>query len=267
MSMLHMLGVIDVVICLALFFMCFYRDRLNDPIVNKLMLAACAVFFFCWNYAAYQLGWLSDGFMTLENISPFTCTLILLTPFMSKRIKDLSYCAIACLCCGMFLALFFSPIAEFINHNKTSPSFIHISEAACHLIMAVYGFYLFLSGKVKVSLKTVGKAALLIYSVVFFGVFLNWYFHTSNFGMNMHGKYSIYWLDIFGSFEATLIAYLVGILGTLVLGYLTGVFLEWVCRPKASKVNTAATGETLNVTDADSSAEAQMLQDSVHETV
>ncbi len=240
MNIFHMLGMFAIVMFSALFLMCFYRHKLNDPVVNPLLLIVCAVFFFCWNLAAYQLGWLSDGFMTLENISPFICTLILLTPFMSNRIKDLAYSAIACLSCGMFLALFLSPVAEFINNNVYEPRFIHISEASCHLIMAIYGFYLFLSGKVKVSLKTLGKASLMMYSVVIFGVFLNWHYHTSNFGMNMHGKYSIYWLDIFASFEVTLIAYLIGIFGTMLLGHFTGMFLEWVCRPQASKNDNMA---------------------------
>jgi hypothetical protein len=42
----------------------------------------------------------------------------------------------------------------------------------------------------------------------------------------MYGKYSIYFLDIFNSFEATLVAYLVGVLGTITLGFLTGWLLD-----------------------------------------
>ena len=95
MNMIHMLGVLTIVFFSALTLMCIYRKKLNNPIINPLLIFACAVFFFCWNYAAYLRGWLSDGFMTLENISPFICTVILLTPFMSKRTKDFAYSAIA----------------------------------------------------------------------------------------------------------------------------------------------------------------------------
>ncbi len=247
MNMFHMLGVIAIVFFSAMLLMCLYREKLNKPIVNRLMIFACAVFFFFWNYAAYLLGWLSDGFMTLENISPFICTLILLTPFLSTRIKDFAYAAIAYLSCGMFIALFFSPVAQNLINDVTNISLVYVAEASCHLIMAIYGCYLFLAKKVKVSIKEFGKSALFMYTIIFFGIFLNWWFHTSNFGMNMHGKYSIYWLDIFGSFEATLIAYLIGICGVLLLGYATGAFLEWVCRPKVSKDNALATNENNEV--------------------
>ncbi len=234
MNMIHMLGVIAIVFFSALFLMCYFREKLKNPIINSLMIIACGICFFCWNYAAYELGWLEDGFMTLENISPFICTVILITPFMSKKIKELAYSAIAFLGCGMFLALFLSPVASFLNNHAHTANFIHISEASCHLMMALYGFYLFLSGKVKIGYRSLSRAALFVYSAVIFGVFLNYFFHVNNFGMNMHGKYSIYWLDIFNSFEVTLLAYLVGIFGTLLLGFGTGLFLDRISKNKVN---------------------------------
>jgi len=222
----------------ALFLMCFFREKLNHPIVNPLFLIVCAVFFFCWNYAAYERGWLGDGFMTLENISPFICTIILLTPFMSERIKDFANCAIALLGFGMLLALYISPgVAYFLDHNHTA-TFMHISEAACHLVMALYGFYLILVGKVKLSWVNFGKACVFVYTAIGFGVFLNWCFHLANFGMDMYGDYSIYFLDIFGSFEVTFVAYLLGVLATLTMGFLVGIFLDWFSRPKEANGET-----------------------------
>ena len=225
---MQMLGGLSLVLFVALFLMCFFREKLQHPIVNPLFIIVCAAFFFCWNYAAYERGWLEDGFMTLENISPFICTVILITPFMSEKIKDFAYCAIAFLGFGMLLALYISPGASyFMSHNITA-SFMHISEAACHLVMALYGFYLILSGKVKTDWLSYGKAIVFIYTAIGFGVFLNWCFHLGNFGMDMYGDYSIYFLDIFGSFEATFVAYLVGVLGTITLGFLVGIFLDWL---------------------------------------
>ena len=232
MNMIHMLGILAIVFFSSLFLMCYFRKKLNHSILNPLLIFACAAFFFCWNYAAYEHGWLEDGFMTLENISPFICTAILLTPFMSDKVKDLAYCSIAFLACGMFLALFISPVTEFLKNHQYNAKFIHISEASCHLIMAIYGFYLILVGKVKSNFKSLAKAALFIYSVILFGVFLNFFYHVNNFGMNMHGGYSIYWLDIFSNFEVTLIAYLVGIFGTLLLGFATAMFLDKISKEK-----------------------------------
>lgn len=236
MHIMQMLLAITPVFFAALFLLCFFRDKLKRyPIINYLFIAACAVFFFCWNYAAYQRGWLEDGFMTLENISPFICTVILVTPFLHKKIRDFAYCAIAFLAFGMFLALYISPSAEYFSSLRQNTPFIYVSEAACHLVMALYGFYLILVERVKLNLKSFLKALTFVYSAVVFGVFLNWCFHLSNFGMNMYGNYSIYFLDIFGSFTATFIAYLVGIFATILLGFLVGNFIDWISRPAIKK--------------------------------
>ena len=241
MHMMQMLGGLTLVFFVGLFLMCFFRERLSNPIFNPLFIIVCAICFFCWNYAAYERGWLEDGFMTLENISPFICTVILATPFMSEKIKDFANCTIAFLGFGMLLALYISPGASyFMDHNLTA-SFMHISEAACHLVMALYGFYLILSGKVKTDWLSYGKAIVFIYTAIGFGVFLNWCFHLGNFGMDMYGDYSIYFLDIFGSFEVTFVAYLVGVLGTITLGFLVGIFLDWF-----SKAKTDTAEETPN---------------------
>lgn len=235
MHMMQMLGGLTLVFFVALFLMCFFREKLTHPIFNPLFVLACAVFFFCWNYAAFERGWLNDGFMTLENISPYICTVILVTPFMHDKIRDLAYSAIAFLGFGMLLALYISPGASyFLNHDYTA-NFMHISEAACHLVMALYGFYLILSGRIKLTWISFLKANIFVYASIGFGVFLNWCFHLANFGMNMYGNYSIYFLDIFGSFRATFIAYLFGVLGTLTLGFLVGIFLDWFSKPKETK--------------------------------
>ena len=232
MHIMVMLSVLALVFFVALFFMCFFRKKLNNPVVNPLFIIVGAVCFFCWNYAAYERGWLEDGFMTLENISPFICTIILLTPFMSEKIKDFANCSIAFLGFGMFLALFISPGADYFMHHVQMSTFAHVSEAACHLSMALYGFYLILVGKVNLSWESYGKSLVFIYTAIGFGVFLNWCFHVGNFGMDMYGDYSIYFIDIFGSFEITFIAYLVGVLATITMGYLVGMFLDWLSRPQ-----------------------------------
>ena len=226
-----MLGILTLVFFIALFLMCFFREKLKNPLINHLIVGICAVFFFCWVYAMYEhRGGFTEGFMTFNNISPFICTVIPLTPFMNKRVRDFAYCAIAFLGFGMFVAMFISPEVEYLFNYHQDAKFLHISEAVCHLIMALYGFYLILSDRVKLDLKNYGKALAFIYSSIGFGIFLNWCFHLSNFGMNMYGDYSIYFLDIFDSFAATLIAYLFGVLATLTLGFLVGMLLDWLSR-------------------------------------
>ena len=149
---------------------------------------------------------------------------------MNGTVKDYAYCAIAFLGFGMFLAMLVSPEAEYLLNYRQEAAFIHVSEAACHLIMALYGFYLILSDRVALALENLGKALVFIYISIGFGCFLNACFRLSNFGMDMYGNYSIYFLDIFDSFGATLAAYVLGILATVALGFLVGTFLDWVSR-------------------------------------
>ena len=236
MHIMQMLGILSVVFFIAMFLMCFFREKLNNPIINPLLICACAVFFFSWNFAMYKHNGLKNGFMTFDNISPYISTVILVTPLMSKKVKDYAYSAIAMLGFGMFVAMFISPEFEYIFNYHQDAKFMHVSEATCHLIMAIYGFYLILSNKVKVNMKSFKKAIVFIYASIGFGIFLNLAFHRSNFGMDMYGNYSIYFIDIFDSFEATLIAYLVGVLGTLVLGFLVGHFFDWLTKKEESPV-------------------------------
>ena len=228
MHIMLMLGLLTVIFFASLFLMCIYRDKLSSPTINVYLIAICAVFFFAWNYAAYEHGWLVKGFMTLENISPFICTVILFSPFLHKSVREYAYSAIAFLSLGMYLALIVSPGAEYLMNYRIEAMFIHVSEGVCHLIMAIYGFYLILSGKVKLNLRNYLKSIVFMYAAIGFGVFLNYFFRRSNFGMNMYGKYAIYFLDIFGSFTATFVAYLVGVLATLTIGFLAGIFVDWI---------------------------------------
>ena len=245
MHMIHMLGILSLVMVVGLFLLCFFREKLNHPIINPLFIAVTAAFFFCWNYAAFERGWLEDGFMTLENISPYICTVIIFTPFLNKTVKHYAHCAIAFLGFGMFLALFVSPNAEFLMNYQQEASFIHVSEGACHLVMALYGFYLFLSDRVALNMANCCRAVVFMYASIFFGVFLNWCFHLENFGMAMYGNYKIYFLDIFGSFEITFAAYLLGVFATILLGYLAGSSLDHLSRPKSVILQAEITEEII----------------------
>lgn len=244
MHIMYMLGIMAVVFMASLFLMCFFRDRLKSPYINPLLICATALFLFAWTYAMYEHNGLKSGFMTLDNISPYICTVIPLTPLMNQRLREYAYSAIAFLSFGMFVAMFVSPEVEYLKNYHQNALFLHTSEAACHLIMGLYGFYLILSGRVSLTHKSFGKALIFIYSSIGFGLFLNFFFHRSYFGMDMHGNYSIYFIDIFGSFEVTLIAYLLGVLFTMMSGYIVGRFLDWTTRADKSEPAVEAVEET-----------------------
>ena len=242
MHIIHMLGIFSVVFCGSLFLMCFFRKHLQSPIINTLFIVADGAFLFSWTYAMFLHNGLRSGFMTLDNISPFICTIILLTPFMKEKIRDFTYAAIALLSFGMFVALFVSPEVEYVVNFHQSAKLIHVTEAACHCIMGLYGFYLVLSGRVQVCAKTYRRALIFTYSVIGYGLFLNYFFHRSFFGMNMYGDHSIYFMDLFGSFEVTLLAYLFGVFFTLTAGYLVCMGID-----RLSRHRTLAANKTDNI--------------------
>ena len=235
MNMMLMLGIIALVFFVSMFLLSFYREKLGHEIINRLFIAVNTVFLFAWTYAGYELGWLDDGFMTLENISPYIATVISASVFLNEKVKSYVHAGIAFLSFGMFLAMFISPEHEYLFNFRHEVRFIHVTEAACHLIMSLYGFYLILSGRVKLTLQNYSKSVIFMFSSVLYGVFLNWCFHLGNFGMNMYGGYSIYFIDIFNSFPATFAAYLFGILLVLTLGFLVGIGLDRLTKTKTTE--------------------------------
>ena len=242
MNMMQMVGIMTFCFFVALTAICLYHKFINVRIGNLIFIVADIVFFFAWNYAAYQLGWLRDGFMTLENISPFIMTLIPFTVFLNERVKKYCNCAIAFLWIGMFLALGISPQHSYIFNFNHEANLIYSAEAACHLIASLYGIYLIISGQVICDFKHWLKSVICMFSVITFGVVLNYFFHLDNFGMDPYGDYSIYMLDIFGSFGATLIAYYLGVLVVLTLGMQIG----YVVNKMVSKIHLETSDKAKN---------------------
>ena len=229
MNMMQMVGLMVCCYFVTLVLLAIYRNIINVKVGNVVFILVDLVFFFFWNYGGYQRGWLDDGFMTLENISPFIMTLIPLTVFMSERVRSYCNSAIAFLWVGMFIALLISPQHAYIFNYDIEATPIYTGEAACHLIASLYGAYLIITKQVKCDAKHWRRSVVCMFSVIGFGVLLNYVFHMSNFGMDPYGNYTIYMIDIFGSFEATLAAYLLGVLLVLTLGMQIGyVFFKLV---------------------------------------
>lgn len=248
--MIQMVGVMTICYFITLIIICLYHNHINTRVGNIIFITVDLIFFFGWNYAAYQLGWLDDGYMTLENISPFIMTLIPLTVFMNERVRSYCNSAIAFLWIGMFIALGISPEFSYIFNFNTEASFIHATEASCHLIASLYGIYLIISGQVKCDFKHWMKALICMYSVIGFGIILNYLFHKSNFGMNPYGGYKIYMIDIFGSFGATLAAYLLGVLLVITLGMQIGaVFNKSVSKIHIEALEKALSGLSEEISD------------------
>lgn len=227
MDMMLMLGILALIYFTIVIVLCLYRYKIrNLKFWNLVFIVADIAAFFCWTYAAYLEGWLHDGWLTLGNISPLMFTMILLTPFMKEGLRDYVYSAIAFLHLGMFLAMLLSPEYVYLFGFHREASLLYTSEAACHLICALFGIYLVLSGQVNADFKHWAKSLAFIYTVIGTSVLLNYIFHRDYFGMDPYGDYSIYMIDIFGSFGATLLAYFAGIALTITVGWQSIRFLD-----------------------------------------
>ena len=236
MDMMLVLGILAAVFFVSLTLICLYRDSINTKIFNVIFVIMDLIFYFVWNLGMYEHGWLNDGFETLGNISPMIFTVIPLTLFMSEKTKQFAYSAIAFLWVGMFIALFISPEYVYIYDYRREASVLYTGEALCHMLASLFGIYLILTKQVKLNMQSWLRSIAFMYAVIFFGIFLNYFFHKRNFGMDPYGNYSIYFLDIFGTFETTLIAYLLGVLTVLTLGLEFGYLLDRITRPHQEAV-------------------------------
>ena len=226
MDMNLVLGILSLIYFVSVLIMCVYRFKINFKLWNGVLIVANFMAYSCWNYAAYQQGWLDEGWLTLGNISPLMFTMILLTPFMKESLKNYVYSALAFLSVGMFLAMLISPEHSYIFNFNREASFLYASEAVAHMVCSFYGLFLVITGKVKPDFKHWTMSAIFMYSVITFGVILNFVFHKDHFGMDPYGGASIYMLDIFGSFWATLVAYYFGVALVLTVGMQVAYLLE-----------------------------------------
>ena len=184
MHMMEMAGIVLFLYFFSVAFICLYREQINTKIFNLVFVITDAIFFFCWNYAAFQVGWLDKGFMTFDNISPMMFTVTLLIYFMKDSVREYCFSAIACLSFGMFCAMLISPERAYLFEFTQEASFLYTSEVFCHMHASLFGIYLFMTRQVKADFKHWVKAIVFLLSIITFGVFLNHVFHKRFFGMD-----------------------------------------------------------------------------------
>ncbi len=217
MHIIQMVGLVFAIYFSSLAFIIFYRNKINTRIANLIFLISDVFFFFLWNYAYFLRGGLKS-FLTLDNISPFIFTLIPFTYLLKEKVREYAFCAIAFLHFGMLCAVLVSPEQAYLFSFLADANLLYTAEALCHMLAALFGIYLILTKQVTVSFKNWLRSLIFMYAVITYGVVLNFLFHKSFFGMAPYGGYSIYFLDIFGNFWTTLIAYYLGVLVVLALG-------------------------------------------------
>ena len=223
MDMMLMLIVLAIIYFVSLALLFVYREKINAKIGNAVFIALDAICYFLWNVGMYQSGWFDDIYYMLANISPMIFTVIPLTYVLGKRAKNYIFSTVAYLWFGMFVALFASPINEYLSRGGAQASLAYTAEALCHLVVSLFGIYLIITKQVELDLSGWRKALTFLYGAILLGVILNYVFHLGNFGMNPYGGYGIYFIDIFRSYEATLLAYVAGVAIVVTLGMQIGI--------------------------------------------
>lgn len=218
MSMMAMVATLIVVFFTSVALIVFYFYKV-DPRYGNLFFVILNIVFFLGFYLNDYYTSSSFSFMTLDNISPFTFTVIPLIYIMHDKIKKFFLPAVAFLSVGMFCAMIITPQYSYLFSFNNVASFAYTLDALCHLNCSLFGIYLIASGQVKLTFKNLGKAAIFMYSVITFVVIINALFHTNYFGMCPYGGYSIYMLNLFEDYWSTLLAYLVGVLFVLFAGF------------------------------------------------
>ena len=226
MDMTVILGVFTLFFFVTLFIMCYYRSKINFKFWNAVFIIVDLIAMSCWTYSFYDRGYLGDGWRTLDNISPMMFTLMVLTPFLSEKIKEYAYSAFAFLNVGMFLAMLISPEHDYIFNFRTEATFAATSEAIGHMVCSLYGIFLVLTKKVKADFNHWVKSIVFLLSIISFAVTLNFIYHRSYFGMDPYGVAQIYMFDLFGSFHATLAAYYFGVVLVLTVGMQGAALLD-----------------------------------------
>lgn len=218
MHMIQMLGLVTLVYFVTLALIALNRDRINVKIGNLIFVITDIVFYAFWMYGVYLGGSKLSLFHLIGNISPLTCVVVALTPALSEKMREHAYSAIAFLNFGIFVAMYISPEHAYLFRFYEAATPTYTAEALSHMICSLFGVYLVLTRQVKADFDAWIKAIKFLYIIITSGVVFNAIFHQRLFGMDPYGDYSIYMIDIFGSFSATLVAYYVGVLLVLTLG-------------------------------------------------
>lgn len=228
MHMIQMLGLVTVVYFLALALIALNRDNINVRVGNCIFVIVDIILYGFWMYGAHIQGSKLDIFMMLGNVSPLTCIIFAATPLFSDKIKDMAYSMIAFLHLGIFAAMYISPEHAYLFNFNEQATPMYTGEALCHAVCSMFGIYLILTRQVKPCFESWLKSIKFLFTIIFSGVIFNFIFHERLFGMDPYGNYSIYMIDIFGSFGATLLAYLLGVLLVLTVGMQSGKLLDRV---------------------------------------
>lgn len=218
MSMMGMTGVLIAIYFISITVIMAFSKEQSRKNLNWIFLGINLISFVGLNIFYFQ----KDGvfsFLTFDNISPFTFTLMIFTVLLKDKFAYAFKCAIAFLSVGMIIAMMITPQYAYIYNFAEEARVDYLLDAVCHMNCSLYGIYLVASGQVKLTFDNFRKSLVFMYTVITGVVIANALFHKNFFGMCPYGGYSIYMFNLFEEYWATLLAYYLGVLVVLYLGF------------------------------------------------
>ena len=218
MSMMGMTGVLIAIYFITITVMMAFLKERSGKDLSWIFLTINFITFVGLNIFYFQ----KDGkltFLTFDNISPFTFTFMIFIGLFKEKLAYCFKCAIAFLSIGMIIAMMITPQYAYIYSFVEDARIDYLLDALGHLNCSLFGIYLVASGQVKLTMRNFTKAAVFMYAVITGVVITNALFHKNFFGMCPYGGYSIYMFNLFEEYWATLLAYYLGVLAVLYLGF------------------------------------------------
>ena len=219
MSMMGMTLLLISIYFATMIFMLTFLEHSNTRVGNAIFIIVNVVMFVGQNLCFYTPELNNFRFVMFDNISPFTFTFMPCMILLKGKIAEFFKSAIAFLSIGMIIAMLVSPHYAYYMDFVHTAELHYLFDAMAHLNCSLFGIYLVLTGQVKLTYKNFVRAAVFMYTVITLMVTLNAVFGTNFFGMCPYGGYSIYMINIFEEYWATLLAYYLGVMLVLYLGF------------------------------------------------
>lgn len=166
--------------------------------------------------------------LPIGNISPLTFTLLFVSIFLPKKMRDVCDGFVLCVSLVMPIATILTCVISIINSYPYH--FSAIFDVLTHLMVCGLSIYLYHTKQIKIKREALIKSYVFIYSVVAILVIFNIIFKVSFFGLGFHDNWNIYDLKLFNNAFINLFMYCLG-LAIIMLA----VFMIYWFREKLNK--------------------------------
>ena len=161
--------------------------------------------------------WNFQNVLPTANVSPFMSTICALFLVLPNKVKKYFATVISFLSFGMLLSPIIGCIRNATIHYAFHPHFL--LDYLAHIVLSAWGIYLVKTNQVVDTTKDRVISALFVPTIALIMLILNVIFDTAFFGLNLHGKHSIYNVVFTSNSYVNAIVYFVGLFLIMLLGH------------------------------------------------